>query len=40
MAGSVPPVAAQTITIALADDHPVVRSGLKMLLEAEATSRW
>jgi DNA-binding NarL/FixJ family response regulator len=35
MAGSVPPVAAQTITIALADDHPVVRSGLKMLLEAE-----
>jgi two-component system response regulator NreC len=28
-------VAAQTITIALADDHPVVRSGLKMLLEAE-----
>jgi two-component system response regulator NreC len=35
MAGSVPLVAAQTITIALADDHPVVRSGLKMLLEAE-----
>jgi two-component system, NarL family, response regulator NreC len=35
MAGSVPLVAAQTITIALADDHPIVRSGLKMLLEAE-----
>jgi two-component system, NarL family, response regulator NreC len=35
MAGSVPPVVAQTITIVLADDHPVVRSGLKLLLEAE-----
>jgi two-component system, NarL family, response regulator NreC len=33
MAGSVPLV--ETITIVLADDHPVVRSGLRMLLEAE-----
>ena len=27
---------ADTVTIVLADDHPVVRSGLRMLLEAEA----
>jgi two-component system, NarL family, response regulator NreC len=34
-----PPISAEsatgTITIVLADDHPVVRSGLRMLLEAE-----
>jgi two-component system, NarL family, response regulator NreC len=33
--GTVPAVAEDTITIVLADDHPVVRSGLKMLLEAQ-----
>jgi two-component system response regulator NreC len=32
---TVPAVEEQTITIVLADDHPVVRSGLRMLLEAE-----
>ena len=35
MSDSVPSVQAGTITIVLADDHPVVRSGLRMLLEAE-----
>ena len=30
-----PPVAAETITIVLADDHHVVRSGLRLLLEVE-----
>ena len=35
MTGTVPDVAEEAITIVLADDHPVVRSGLKMLLEAE-----
>ena len=35
MSDSVPSVEADTITIVLADDHPVVRSGLRMLLEAE-----
>src|SRR5215203_2047971 len=35
MSDSVPSVEAGTITIVLADDHPVVRSGLRMLLEAE-----
>jgi two-component system, NarL family, response regulator NreC len=35
MAVSVPLVETQTITIVLADDHAVVRSGLRMLLEAE-----
>ena len=35
MTGTVPDVAEDAITIVLADDHPVVRSGLKMLLEAE-----
>jgi two-component system, NarL family, response regulator NreC len=32
--GTVPAVAEDAITIVLADDHPVVRDGLKMLLEA------
>jgi len=32
-AGAPPP--AETISIVLADDHPVVRSGLRMLLDAE-----
>jgi len=32
--GTVPSVAEDAITVVLADDHPVVRSGLKMLLEA------
>jgi two-component system, NarL family, response regulator NreC len=32
--GTVAPVHSGTITIVLADDHPVVRSGLRMLLEA------
>jgi two-component system, NarL family, response regulator NreC len=35
MSDSVPRVGEDTITIILADDHPVVRSGLRMLLEAE-----
>jgi two-component system response regulator NreC len=35
MSDSVPFVETGTITIVLADDHPVVRSGLRMLLEAE-----
>ena len=35
MSDSVRLVEAGTITIVLADDHPVVRSGLRMLLEAE-----
>ena len=35
MSESVPFVETGTITIVLADDHPVVRSGLRMLLEAE-----
>ena len=35
MSDSVPSVEAGTITIVLADDHAVVRSGLRMLLEAE-----
>ena len=35
MNDSVPSVEAGTIKIVLADDHPVVRSGLRMLLEAE-----
>ena len=35
MSDSVPSVEAGTITIVLADDHPVVRSGLRMLLDAE-----
>jgi two-component system response regulator NreC len=35
MSDSVPRVGEETITIILADDHPVVRSGLRMLLEAE-----
>ena len=36
MTGSVPPMAAEdTITVVLADDHPVVRSGLRMLLDAQ-----
>jgi two-component system, NarL family, response regulator NreC len=30
-----PDASAATITIILADDHPIVRSGLRMLLEAE-----
>jgi hypothetical protein len=34
--GTVPAVSEDAITIVLADDHPVVRSGLKMLLEAQA----
>jgi two-component system response regulator NreC len=34
-AGTVPTVSDDAITIVLADDHPVVRSGLRMLLEAE-----
>jgi two-component system, NarL family, response regulator NreC len=33
--GTVRGMAQEVITIVLADDHPVVRSGLKMLLEAE-----
>jgi len=33
--GTVPWVDESTITIVLADDHPVVRSGLRMLLESE-----
>ena len=35
MSYTVPRVGEETITIVLADDHPVVRSGLRMLLEAE-----
>ena len=35
MSDTVRLVAHETITIVLADDHPVVRSGLRMLLEAE-----
>jgi two-component system, NarL family, response regulator NreC len=35
MTGTVPAVPEDAITIVLADDHPVVRSGLKMLLEAQ-----
>jgi len=35
MSDSVSAVETGTITIVLADDHPVVRSGLRMLLEAE-----
>lgn len=36
MSGSVPPMAEEdTITVVLADDHPVVRSGLRMLLDAQ-----
>ena len=35
MSDTVRLVAQETITIVLADDHPVVRSGLRMLLEAE-----
>ena len=36
MSGSVPPMAVEgTITVVLADDHPVVRSGLRMLLDAQ-----
>jgi two-component system, NarL family, response regulator NreC len=35
VSGTVPAVAEEAITIVLADDHPVVRSGLKMLLEAQ-----
>jgi len=35
MSDTVRRVAHETITIVLADDHPVVRSGLRMLLEAE-----
>lgn len=35
MSDSVRLVEAGTITIVLADDHPVVRSGLRLLLEAE-----
>jgi two-component system, NarL family, response regulator NreC len=33
--GTVPAVAEDAITALLADDHQVVRSGLKMLLEAQ-----
>ena len=36
MSSSVPPMAGgDTITVVLADDHPVVRSGLRMLLDAQ-----
>ena len=36
MTGTVPPMTEEgTITVVLADDHPVVRSGLRMLLEAQ-----
>ena len=35
MSDSVPSVEAGTITVVLADDHAVVRSGLRMLLDAE-----
>jgi two-component system response regulator NreC len=36
MSGSFPPMAEEgTITVVLADDHPVVRDGLRMLLDAQ-----